>query len=236
MIVARGGKRGKTSGRGGKGQTARAGNKRRPEWRDIIKKLPKLRGRGKNSNISFYKRAIPVSLEILENTFASGDMINPAILAEKGIVSTLSGRILEVKILGGDKLTKLFKVSGCAISDSAKAAIEKAGGTVTLVKPKAKTKIVAERTGPRAGTTDSNAPKGKAEASKDSNKKPKDSNKAGNDSNKIAKDSNKAAPVSADKSKKVPAAPKSEAPASKDKSKDAKIALESKPAKETPKA
>lgn len=43
-IVGRGGKHAKTSGRGGKGQTARAGNKRRPELRDIIKKLPKLRG------------------------------------------------------------------------------------------------------------------------------------------------------------------------------------------------
>lgn len=43
-IVGRGGKHAKTSGRGGKGQTARAGNKRRPELRDIIKKLPKQRG------------------------------------------------------------------------------------------------------------------------------------------------------------------------------------------------
>ena len=43
-IVGRGGKHAKTSGRGGKGQTARAGNKRRPELRDIIKKLPKNRG------------------------------------------------------------------------------------------------------------------------------------------------------------------------------------------------
>lgn len=43
-IVGRGGKHAKQSGRGGKGQTARAGNKRRPELRDIIKKLPKLRG------------------------------------------------------------------------------------------------------------------------------------------------------------------------------------------------
>jgi ribosomal protein L15 len=43
-IVGRGGKHAKTSGRGGKGQTARAGNKRRPELRDIIKKLPKRRG------------------------------------------------------------------------------------------------------------------------------------------------------------------------------------------------
>ncbi len=43
-IVGRGGKHAKTSGRGGKGQTARAGNKRRPELRDIIKKLPKNSG------------------------------------------------------------------------------------------------------------------------------------------------------------------------------------------------
>ena len=42
--VGRGGKRGKTSGRGTKGQNARAGRKKRPEMRDIIKKLPKLRG------------------------------------------------------------------------------------------------------------------------------------------------------------------------------------------------
>ena len=43
-IVGRGGKHAKTSGRGGKGQTARSGNKRRPELRDIIKRLPKNRG------------------------------------------------------------------------------------------------------------------------------------------------------------------------------------------------
>ncbi len=43
-LVGRGGKHAKTSGRGGKGHTARAGNKRRPELRDIIKKLPKNRG------------------------------------------------------------------------------------------------------------------------------------------------------------------------------------------------
>ncbi|MCX6757840.1 MAG: uL15 family ribosomal protein [Candidatus Nomurabacteria bacterium] len=43
-MVGRGGKHAKTSGRGTKGQSARAGNKKRPELRDIIKKLPKLRG------------------------------------------------------------------------------------------------------------------------------------------------------------------------------------------------
>ncbi len=43
-LIGRGGKHAKTGGRGGKGQTARAGNKRRPELRDIIKRLPKKRG------------------------------------------------------------------------------------------------------------------------------------------------------------------------------------------------
>ncbi len=42
--IGRGGRRGKTCGRGTKGQNARAGRKKRPEIRDIIKKLPKKRG------------------------------------------------------------------------------------------------------------------------------------------------------------------------------------------------
>jgi len=46
--VGRGGIRGKTSGRGHKGQNARAGHRVRPEIRDMFKKLPKLRGHGVN--------------------------------------------------------------------------------------------------------------------------------------------------------------------------------------------
>lgn len=51
--VGRGGTRGKTAGRGTKGQNARAGRKKRPEMRDIIKRIPKLRGRGRSSLKSF---------------------------------------------------------------------------------------------------------------------------------------------------------------------------------------
>ena len=46
--VGRGGKRGKTSGRGHKGQRQHGGHGVRPELRDMIKKLPKLRGHGIN--------------------------------------------------------------------------------------------------------------------------------------------------------------------------------------------
>jgi large subunit ribosomal protein L15 len=54
--VGRGGKRGKTAGRGTKGQNARAGRKKRPELRDFIKRVPKLRGRGKSPLKSFQKK------------------------------------------------------------------------------------------------------------------------------------------------------------------------------------
>ncbi len=64
-VIGRGGKHAKTSGRGGKGQTARAGNKRRPELRDIIKKLPKLRGYAFNSRIK--------AVEIKEKDLAKKD-------------------------------------------------------------------------------------------------------------------------------------------------------------------
>ena len=137
MTVARGGKRGKTSGRGGKGQTARAGNKRRPEWRDIIKKLPKLRGRGKNSNktvVTNVQKPEVVNLRALESAFKAGEAVTPATLIEKGVVATWSGKIPRIKILGEGVLTVALKVSGCAISESAIKAIEKAGGTVTVAK------------------------------------------------------------------------------------------------------
>jgi large subunit ribosomal protein L15 len=133
MIVARGGKRGKTAGRGGKGQSARAGNKRRPEWRDIIKRLPKLRGRGVSPFKSFVEKPVVVNLETLEAVFSTNDSVTPAILIEKALVSTHSGHIPAVKILGDGEITKALKLSGLYISESAKSKIEKAGGTVAVI-------------------------------------------------------------------------------------------------------
>lgn len=130
MIVARGGKRGKTAGRGGKGQTARAGNKRRPEWRDIIKKLPKLRGRGVNQNKSIEEKPTVVNVGLLQELFDTNEKITPTILVEKGVIETVSGRIPRVKILGDGELSKAFKLSHCNVSKSAKEKIEKAGGSI----------------------------------------------------------------------------------------------------------
>jgi len=63
--VGRGGTRGKTSGRGTKGQNARAGHKKSPEMRDIIKRIPKLRGRGRSSFKSFQVKARGTELKTL---------------------------------------------------------------------------------------------------------------------------------------------------------------------------
>lgn len=122
---------GKTSGRGGKGQTARAGAKIRPAWRDIIKKLPKRRGYGKNRGRTVVVRARPVivSLDMLERSFESGAEITSVSLREKKL---LNGREASqrVKVIGTGTLSKKLMVKGCGVSASAKAAIEKAGGSV----------------------------------------------------------------------------------------------------------
>jgi large subunit ribosomal protein L15 len=128
--VGRGGTRGKTSGRGTKGQLSRSGRKLRPELRDIIKKLPKLRGRGKNSNLSIQTKPVIVKIEIIEKAFSNDDKVNPSTLEQKGIVSFRQGKAQLIKILGKGELTKKVFVSNCAISASAREAVEKAGGSV----------------------------------------------------------------------------------------------------------
>ena len=131
--VGRGGKRGKTSGRGGKGQTARAGNKRRPEWRDIIKKIPKRRGYGVNRSTTVRPKVAvaPLTLEALEKNFESGDTVTIKGLLEKGMIRRVSGKIPPMKVLSrGDISKKLMLVKGIMLSEGAKEKIEKAGGKV----------------------------------------------------------------------------------------------------------
>lgn len=125
--VGRGGKRGKTSGRGTKGQKARAGRKLRPELRDIIKKIPKLRGRGKHSEKPLTASFVPVNLSLLEIKFDAGAIVSPATLIQKGIVRLVGGKYPKVKILGGGTLTKKLSFEKVSFSASAKEAIEKVG-------------------------------------------------------------------------------------------------------------
>jgi large subunit ribosomal protein L15 len=131
--VGRGGKRGKTSGRGGKGQTARAGHKIRPEVRDLIKKLPKRRGYGKNRARSVKTNRIAVSavnLSAIEALYKSGETVSPASLLAKSLVRRAKGRAPAVKILGTGEITRSLIVKDCTVSASARVAIEKVGGKI----------------------------------------------------------------------------------------------------------
>jgi large subunit ribosomal protein L15 len=133
-LIGRGGKHAKTSGRGGKGQTARAGNKRRPELRDIIKKLPKLRGYQFNS---FAVKPLSVSLDKIIKVFPQGGMVDPETLLEKKAITKRKGVIPQVKILSGKApFTVKIQLSKCLVSKTAKETIEKAGGIVVEWKPK----------------------------------------------------------------------------------------------------
>ena len=131
--IGRGGKRGKTSGRGHKGQKARAGNSTRPEMREIIKKLPKLRGHGVNRAKAVNTgRALPevVNVAKLENLFSAGETVSPKTLAAKKAITVRGKALPQVKILGSGELSKKLTVTDCLVSKSAKEKIEKAGGSV----------------------------------------------------------------------------------------------------------
>ncbi len=125
--VGRGGKRGKTSGKGHKGQKARAGNSGRPEIRDMIKKLPKLRGYNFNP---IKPKPTPINLSALDGAFENGENVNPRILISKKVASRKSGKVPVMKILGTGEITKKLNITGCTFSEVAKEKIEKAGGTI----------------------------------------------------------------------------------------------------------
>jgi large subunit ribosomal protein L15 len=128
--VGRGGKRGKTSGRGTKGAGARAGNKGRPEWRDIIKKLPKRRGYGKNRGRTVVgSRVKPVAVSLARLESLAAETITPSLLVRRGVIAKVGGKLPGVKIVG-TSVNKALSVEGCLVSQGARAVIEKAGGSV----------------------------------------------------------------------------------------------------------
>lgn len=131
--IGRGGKRGKTSGKGMKGQKSRSGNSMRPEIRDMIKKLPKLRGHGKNRARTVNAervRAMVVNLAALETAFGAGDAVDPRSLEAKGLIRIRGGQAPVVKILGEGDLTKKLALTGVTVSAAARTKIEAAGGSV----------------------------------------------------------------------------------------------------------
>ena len=124
---------GKTSGRGGKGQTARSGSSIRIGFEGgqmpLIRRIPK---RGFN-NARHTIEYIPVNVAAL-NQFDEGARVDEAVLRGRGLAN---GPLKRVKILGEGKLAKKLTVSAHAFSASARKQIEELGGACELASVKA---------------------------------------------------------------------------------------------------
>ena len=120
---------GKTSGRGGKGQTARSGSSIRIGFEGgqmpLIRRIPK---RGFN-NARFTTQYVAVNVSDL-NKFDDGAKVDEVALRAVGLAN---GHAAGVKILGEGELSKKLIVSASAFSASARAKIEARGGTCEVI-------------------------------------------------------------------------------------------------------
>ncbi len=129
LRVCRGGKHGKTGGRGYNGQNSRSGGTKGPGFEGgqtpWFRRLPKYRG-FKNPFRTEYQEVSLVDLE----SFDANATVDVVSLREKGILKNLHQ---PVKVLGNGELSKKLTVQLDAYTASAKAAIEGAGGTAEVV-------------------------------------------------------------------------------------------------------
>ncbi len=123
----RAGGQGKTAGRGTKGWGARHTPKLGFEGGQmpLVRRVPKLKGFRNPTRKEF----AVVNVERLGAAFEAGAEVTPEVLRERGLI----GDSLPVKVLGRGELDHALTVRTHAISASARAKIEQAGGTVQLV-------------------------------------------------------------------------------------------------------
>jgi large subunit ribosomal protein L15 len=131
--------KGRTAGRGNKGQKSRAGSHKMPAGFEggqmpIDMRFPKLRG-----NTSADARAVgpfrtysqPVNVATLEERFEAGAEVTPDTLVTAGLLKNTK---TDVKILGDGALTKKLVVSAHRFSKTAREKIEAAGGTIVWLR------------------------------------------------------------------------------------------------------
>ena len=130
--------KGRYSGRGIKGQKARSGShKMRAGFEGgqmpIYMRLGKLRGATSKDALPigpFRTSTVPVNVSSLDR-FDDGAEVTPEALVEKGLIKNTK---TDVKVLGNGELTKTLTVRVHAISATARKKVEKAGGTVSLLR------------------------------------------------------------------------------------------------------
>jgi large subunit ribosomal protein L15 len=131
--------KGRTAGRGTKGQKSRSGSHKMPAGFEggqmpIDMRLPKLRGATSADAMPigpFRTYTQPVNVGDLESRFEAGAEVTPEALKASGLVRKLS---VDVKVLGDGELTKKLSVTAHRFSRSAVEKIEAAGGSVTRLR------------------------------------------------------------------------------------------------------
>jgi large subunit ribosomal protein L15 len=121
--------RGKTSGRGTKGQLARHDSKLGfdGDANPLIRRLPFLRGKGRNRSLQV--KPLIVNVNSL-NVFSDNDIIDIENLAKHNLVKLKEAKLQGVKILGDGEIEKKLTVK-LPVSKNALKKIEKAGGTIS---------------------------------------------------------------------------------------------------------
>lgn len=123
---------GKTAGRGGKGQKARTGNMHFEGFEGgqmpLQRRLPKF-----GFLNPFRREFTPINLGDLEACFSAGATVDADALFEVGILRNVDE---DLKLLASGELTKALKIHVHRVSAAAKAAVEKAGGSVELIADK----------------------------------------------------------------------------------------------------
>ena len=129
--MGRGGKRGRPSGRGTKGQKSRAGRRIRPAERDLIIRLPKRRG---FANLPKSPKPAIFNLENLVPVLKSAHEGKSSVVLDQGFLKK-TGLLPpkfrgDVKILGNGEIKAPVEVRGLKVSEGAREKIERAGGKV----------------------------------------------------------------------------------------------------------
>ena len=126
--------RGKTAGRGTKGQKARSGGQINRSFNGgqtrLSKRLPFVRGLG---NRRPFLRDVYTILNIGDlDLFEADTQVNPAALVASGLLTPAEGRGL-IKILGNGEIDRALTVRAHKFSASARAKIEASGGTIEII-------------------------------------------------------------------------------------------------------
>ncbi|QBD80105.1 50S ribosomal protein L15 [Ktedonosporobacter rubrisoli] len=133
--------RGKTAGRGTKGQKARTGGSIHRAFNGgqtrLSKRLPFQRGMGaaRNSFSALQDVYTVINVVDLVDLFEAGAQVRPENLVEQKVLTPAEARGL-IKILGDGEIDRPLTVHAHKFSASARAKIEAAGGSVEIIPTK----------------------------------------------------------------------------------------------------